>query len=89
MDGLSIVGRQNETQGGPLDLLGVDEEGRLVVFELKRSTLTRDAVAQALDYASYLADLSEDGLNQHITSNSGKYGIAKLGRLCTSSASTA
>ncbi len=32
MEGLSIVGRQNETRGGPLDLLGVDEDGRLVVL---------------------------------------------------------
>ena len=31
-----LVGRQTQagTEGGPLDLLGVDEDGRLVVFEL-------------------------------------------------------
>ena len=52
MDNLTLVGRQLPTEGGPLDLLGVDTDGRLVVFELKRGTLTRDAVAQALDYAS-------------------------------------
>src|SRR5712675_902909 len=59
---LTLVGRQVETAGGPLDLLGVDEEGRLVVFELKRGTLTRDAVAQVIDYASYLAELSPPAL---------------------------
>lgn len=55
-DRIQLVGRQVQTEGGPLDLLGVDEDGRLVVFELKRGTLTRDAVAQVLDYASDLAD---------------------------------
>ena len=52
LDGLTLVGRQMPTEGGPLDLLGVDGDGRLVVFELKRGTLSRDAVAQVIDYAS-------------------------------------
>lgn len=30
-DGLKLVGRQTETASGPLDLLGVDRNGRLVV----------------------------------------------------------
>ena len=51
MEDLRLVGRQTPTDGGPLDLLGVDEDGRLVVFELKRGTLSRDAVAQIIDYA--------------------------------------
>ena len=42
--GLKLVGRQTPTEGGPLDLLGVDEDGKLVIFELKRGTLSRDAV---------------------------------------------
>jgi hypothetical protein len=74
MPNLVLIGRQNETAGGPLDLLGVDEDGRLVVFELKRGTLTRDAVAQAIDYASYLADLEADELCQHINKYCGKGG---------------
>ena len=36
--GLSLVSRQARTEDGWLDLLGVDEDGRLVVFELKRGT---------------------------------------------------
>ena len=74
MPGLHLVGRQTETPGGPLDLLGVDEEGRLVVFELKRGNLTRDAVAQALDYVSYLADLEPEALCRHIKEYSGRGG---------------
>ena len=77
-DGLKLVGRQIETRGGPLDLLGVDEDGRLVIFELKRGMLTRDAVAQIVDYASFLADLSPADMNLLITEGSGKYGIDKI-----------
>ena len=43
LDGLTLVGRQLWTEGGPLDLLGVDKYGRLCVFELKRGTVARDA----------------------------------------------
>jgi endonuclease NucS-like protein len=75
---LWLVGRQTPTPGGPLDLLGVDEDGHLVVFELKKGVLTRDAVAQAIDYASYLADLTADDLCRLISENSGKLGIEKL-----------
>lgn len=74
MPDLHLIGRQTETPGGPLDLLGVDEDGRLVVFELKRGDLTRDAVAQALDYGSYLAGLESEALCHHINEHSGKGG---------------
>ena len=61
MPGLRLVGRQTPTAGGPLDLLGVDRYGRLSLFELKRDTLTREAVAQVIDYAADLEakDLAE------------------------------
>ena len=78
MSGLRLVGRQTPTEGGPLDLLGVDEEGRLVVFELKRGTLSREAVAQVLDYGSYLESLDDGALCQHIVDNSGRHGIEKI-----------
>jgi Endonuclease NucS len=78
MEGLTIVGRQNETGGGPLDLLGIDDDGKLVVFELKRGELTRDAVAQVLDYASWLSDLDPEELGEHISEMSGRYGTEKI-----------
>jgi len=78
MPSLRLVGRQTETQGGPLDLLGVDEDGRLVVFELKRGRLTREAVAQAIDYASTLAALEAEDLCRHIEESSGKNGIETI-----------
>ena len=60
MPGLKLVGRQTPTESGYLDLLGVDEDGRLVVFELKRREAYHgDAIAQAIDYCSYLESLPE------------------------------
>jgi hypothetical protein len=76
--GLKLVSRQSETTGGPLDLLGVDEDGSLVVFELKRGSLTRDAVAQVIDYGSYLSELEPNELSAHISANSGKLGIDEI-----------
>ena len=78
VEGLKLVGRQTETPGGPLDLLGVDEDGRLVIFELKRGVLTRDAIAQIVDYASFLAELSPTDMNSLISDSSGRYGIDKI-----------
>ena len=77
-ENLTLVGRQTRTQGGPLDLLGVDEDGRLVVFELKRGTLSRDAVAQVIDYTSYLTAMGIEGLAKHISDHSGQHGIQKI-----------
>ena len=77
-DGLQLVGRQTSTAGGPLDLLGVDTDGRLVVYELKRGRLNREAVAQVIDYASDLDTKEQDDLSRHIERQSGKYGIEKI-----------
>ena len=75
MRGLTLVGRQVPVETGYVDLLGVDEDGRLVVFELKREKLTRDVVAQILDYCSYLEALSDSELATLIAEHSGKGGI--------------
>ena len=76
--GLRLVGRQTPTEGGALDLLGVDEDGKLVVFELKRGTLSRDAVAQIIDYASDLEAMDLDALASHISDRSGEHGIEEI-----------
>lgn len=78
MPGLTLVGRQSSTEGGALDLLGVNEDGNLVVFELKRGILSRDAIAQVIDYASYLSNLDSDNLREHISQQSGTGGIEKI-----------
>lgn len=79
MPDLKLVGRQTETPGGSLDLLGVDGDGALVVFELKRGTLTREAVAQVIDYGSFLSSLDADELAAHISQRSGNLGIEAIG----------
>lgn len=76
--GLKLVGRQMPTVGGPLDLLGVDRDGRLVVFELKRGKLTREAVTQVIDYASDLEAMNREELAEHITQRSGRDGIDEI-----------
>ena len=76
--GLSLIGRQAPTDDGWLDLLGVDEDGRLVVFELKRGTLSRDAVAQVIDYASYLDTMPEQELTRYISERTGSNGIERI-----------
>lgn len=78
LDGVTIVGRQVPTAGGPLDLVGIDQEGRLVIFELKRGTLTRDAVSQVLDYASDLAAGGADHFARLIEEYSGQGGVDRI-----------
>ena len=78
MPGLTLVGRQVPTDNGFLDLLGVDADGRLVVFELKREKLTRDAVAQVIDYCSWLDSLTEVDLADRIAEHSGENGVPEI-----------
>ena len=79
MDSLTLVGRQTPAGGGALDLLGVDGDGRLVVFELKRGSLSREAVAQIIDYASSLDNMALDELADHISKRSGAHGVDEIG----------
>ena len=62
---LLVLGRQVATaHGGRIDVLGLDKEGRVHVLELKRDRTSRDAVAQALDYGSWVARLGLDELER-------------------------
>ena len=76
--GLHLVGRQTPTDGGPSDLLGVDAGGRLVVYELKREKLTREAVTQCIDYASALDEMEPGELAKHIAERTGTKGIERI-----------
>ena len=78
MRGLTLVGRQVPVETGKVDLLGIDGDGRLVAFELKRGKLTRDAVAQILDYCTYLETLSDSELATLIAERSGQDGIKEI-----------
>ncbi len=58
---LLIIGRQVETDfGGIIDLLCLDGSGDVVVVELKRHRTPREITAQALDYGSWVKDLSPE-----------------------------
>jgi hypothetical protein len=70
--GLSIIGRQVQTRSGPLDLLGIDGLGNLVIVELKRDKLPREALAQAIDYASDVATWSIEKISEICSEHTSK-----------------
>ena len=58
---LLVIGRQVRTDfGGTIDLLCLDSAGDTVVVELKKGRTPREVAAQALDYASWVRDLSHE-----------------------------
>jgi len=61
--GLVVVGRQVRLEGGPLDLLALDPQGRWVLIEIKRDQLRREVLMQAVDYASCLHRLDSQSLH--------------------------
>lgn len=63
--GLLVIGRQVETTfGGRIDLLCMNADGDLVVVELKRDKTPREITAQALDYASWVQDLTYERVEE-------------------------
>lgn len=69
-----IIGRQEPTGfGGRIDLLAIAPDGSLVLIELKRNRTPREIVAQALDYAAWVENLTADRIAQihHRFSNGG------------------
>lgn len=52
-EGVRLIARQPAIPSGRPDLLGVDQDGRLVIFELKAMSSDRSVFAQAIDYASW------------------------------------
>ena len=67
-----IIGEQTYTKSGPLDFLGIDNYGNTVIVELKRDRLAREALAQAIDYASDVASWDIDKLNEVCLEYSGQ-----------------
>lgn len=59
-----IIGRQVTTRSGPIDLLGIDRSGNTVIIEIKRAELPREALAQAIDYASDVAAWTVEKLSE-------------------------
>lgn len=74
-----IIGHQENTlDKGRIDLLAIAPDASLILIELKRDRTPREVVAQALDYASWIDDLSADRLSQIYEkfSNGGNLGDA-------------
>ena len=67
-----IIGRQPMSKSGPIDLLGIDKTGNIVIVEIKRDKLPREALAQAIDYASDAAEWSVEKLGEICSEYSGK-----------------
>jgi RecB family endonuclease NucS len=54
-----IIGHQENTlDKGRIDLLAIAPDASLILIELKRDRTPREVVAQALDYASWVDDLT-------------------------------
>ncbi len=72
---LLVIGRQVDTDfGGSIDLLCLGYNGYLVIVELKRDKTPREVTAQALDYASWVADLSNEKITEIANSYLGEDG---------------
>jgi hypothetical protein len=73
---LLVVGRQVQTDyAGYIDLLCIDPNANLVIVELKRGLTPRDVTAQALDYASWVKDLTLDRLTEIANNCLGNSGL--------------
>lgn len=60
-----LIGRQEVTSyGGCIDLLAIAPDASLVLIELKRDRTPREIVAQAIDYASWVEQLTPEKLAQ-------------------------
>ncbi|MGC9319764.1 MAG: hypothetical protein ACP5KN_17155 [Armatimonadota bacterium] len=68
-EGLLLIGEQvpagrTEDSHGYVDFLALDEDGSVVVVELKRGEIGRSALGQAIDYASDVAEWDLDKLDE-------------------------
>ena len=60
-----LIGRQEATGfGGRIDLLAMAPDGSLVLIELKRDRTPREVIAQALDYGSWVEQLTPGKIAQ-------------------------
>jgi len=69
---IAIIGRQVMSKSGPIDLLAIDKSGNLIIIELKRGQIPRVALAQAIDYASDVAEWSIERISEICTAYSNK-----------------
>lgn len=61
-----------------IDLLAIDENGDLIIIELKRGLTAREVTAQALDYASWVNTLDEDDINSILSKGGNHKTVSEL-----------
>lgn len=67
---LMIIGTQVQTSyGHKIDILAMNASGELVIIELKRDQTYREVVAQGLDYATWVKNLTYDEINTIFNKN--------------------
>jgi len=69
---IAVIGEQVQTSSGPMDFLGIDTSGNTVIVELKRDKIPREALVQAIDYASDVAEWDNDRFREICQSFSNK-----------------
>ncbi len=66
-----LVGQQMLTaESRKADLIGVDDNGSIVVVECKHGTPDRRAFAQAIEYAGFFSEFNFAEMSRHLTSHS-------------------
>lgn len=76
--GLHKVGNQVKLGAKKLDLLCIEEPSTWVVVEFKNATLARDVIAQALDYAARLNELTLSELKNLVLADQNNYSAETL-----------
>lgn len=67
-NGLVILHRQLVLDGGRLDLLAIDPQGRMVVIEIKAGFLDNNVITQAFYYVAQIAQMPFDNLSAKVDS---------------------
>ena len=67
------VRRQVNLSGKKMDLLAIEEPGVWVVCEIKKTPVSREALAQAIDYVTRIDMLSVDELEQIVLTENGNF----------------
>ncbi len=72
VDGIMVAQQLRTEYGKIIDLLALDENGNLIIIELKRDRSPRDIVGQLLDYASWVHKLTTKDIYELVQREQGK-----------------
>ena len=74
----ATIGSHLRLPSGELDLLLMDIEGNLTIVELKRDKTPRDVIAQILEYASDVQQMTVDDLEEVVSKHTRHSGLADV-----------